>query len=395
MGEIINSGKSSAENLKEVAWVKEQTKEELNALTGSVEDNFFYTKEDDGSISYNMDLVKRYLDSLKDKNWTELKGKNTAAWIMAVQIALESMKDETWNAKYDVGMIDGFYGNKTREAVIKFQQDVWFTWEDVDGRAWTKTIHKILEILWWNITSANNEEKDKVKDWSEDWGNDRNDGGDSQQEDEDMIGNSNDPEITKKTPDFISDNITPEEMQSYVEAIKTQCEDELKISDEESLGLSFEGKNLLFSLGWTWLQKVDYVATTSYGQAISNTSEYLITEKVDVKTCLKWWDSESDEYGNVDIEYVKNKIIREVKEKIVNKKKATRWSQELVKKYKKDWLTLEDIFGRDSVLKNYSDRTKWRLNTFFNKFDSQKLIFDISCFPDSIFFPILSFVNSI
>ena len=27
--------------------------------------------------------------------------------------------------------------------------------------------------------------------------------------------------------------------------------------------------------------------------------------------------------------------------------------------------------------------------------DTQKLIFDISCFPDSIFFPILSFVNSL
>ena len=101
MGEVINEGKSSADNLKEVAWVQRQTKEELNNLTSNVEDNF-YKKEDDGRISYNMDLVKNYLDSIKDKSWAELKQKNTAAWIMAVQIALESNG-------YDTGKVDGLY----------------------------------------------------------------------------------------------------------------------------------------------------------------------------------------------------------------------------------------------------------------------------------------------
>jgi hypothetical protein len=90
MGETINaSNESSRDNVKEIAWVKQQTKDELNALTNNVEDNF-YKKQADGTITYNLDLVKNYLNSIKEKGWNDLIKKNTSAWIMAVQIALES-----------------------------------------------------------------------------------------------------------------------------------------------------------------------------------------------------------------------------------------------------------------------------------------------------------------
>jgi len=36
-----------------------------------------------------MEAVKNYLTTIKQKNWSDLTSKNSSAWIMAVQIALE------------------------------------------------------------------------------------------------------------------------------------------------------------------------------------------------------------------------------------------------------------------------------------------------------------------
>jgi hypothetical protein len=47
-----------------------------------------------------MDLVKKYLETKKDKSYSELlTSQNTSAWIMAVQIVLCSVG-------YDVGKVD-------------------------------------------------------------------------------------------------------------------------------------------------------------------------------------------------------------------------------------------------------------------------------------------------
>ena len=91
----------------------QQIKEELNGLTNNIEDSF-YEKNADETVSYKMDIVKQYLNKLKEEvNGMSVKEawqflinkKNTAAWIMAVQIALESLN----NPKYDVGRIDGIF----------------------------------------------------------------------------------------------------------------------------------------------------------------------------------------------------------------------------------------------------------------------------------------------
>lgn len=58
---IIESGKSSIDNLREVDWVLVQTKRELEAFK---EENF-YEKNSDGTVNYKEDLVKRYLESIK------------------------------------------------------------------------------------------------------------------------------------------------------------------------------------------------------------------------------------------------------------------------------------------------------------------------------------------
>ena len=126
MGETIRSDNtSSAENIKEkreTMRVQQQVKEELNSLRAGVADNF-YEKKEDGSVSFRMDLVKEYLtklyDKVKDKTtaeaWNELKKQNTAAWMMAVQIALEKLD-------YDVGVIDGLYGPSTKRGIVDFQK---------------------------------------------------------------------------------------------------------------------------------------------------------------------------------------------------------------------------------------------------------------------------------
>ena len=161
MVETINAAnKSSAENIKEkkeTMRVQQQVKAELNALTGNVEDNF-YKKEEDGSITYNMDLVKEYLDTLKDKEWKELTSKNTSAWMMAVQIALEKL----W---YDVGVIDGLYWRNTKEQVKIFQKENELVDDWAPGK---ETIKKLLEKLW--QSKWDDEEKkwdDEEKKWDD------------------------------------------------------------------------------------------------------------------------------------------------------------------------------------------------------------------------------------
>ena len=79
------------DNIKEVAWVQQQVKAELSDLRAGVSVDNFYTKEADGTVTYKMDVVKDYLNTLKDKEWRELTAKNTSAWMMAVQIALEKL----------------------------------------------------------------------------------------------------------------------------------------------------------------------------------------------------------------------------------------------------------------------------------------------------------------
>ncbi|MBO7505047.1 hypothetical protein J6T66_02625 [bacterium] len=88
---IDAADKSGAENIREVAWVQQQVKAELNDLKNDVSVDKFYETEADGSIKYKMDLVKDYLNTLKDKEWNQLIQKNTSAWMMAVQIALEKL----------------------------------------------------------------------------------------------------------------------------------------------------------------------------------------------------------------------------------------------------------------------------------------------------------------
>ena len=142
--ELIIDGKSSKENVNDTRErVKSQVDKELQQLTNEIWKNF-YSINENWEVEYDLDLVKKYLETKKDKQYSELKSQNTSAWIMAVQIALSS-------TGYDVGKVDWILRNrwaktsKTVNAIKRFQIDNGLK---PDGQPGSKTIIKLLEKLW-------------------------------------------------------------------------------------------------------------------------------------------------------------------------------------------------------------------------------------------------------
>lgn len=178
-----------------------------------------------------------------------------------------------------------------------------------------------------------------------------------------------------KAPEYTSDNITTEEMKNYVETVKTQCAEALKINDNESLWVTFEWKKIKFTL-WSGETVYETVWWTQYWATMSVAKDKLLSESFDIKDCLKGWNVDDQEYWNINIEYIEKVLIKKAKEKLVNEKKAIQWSKALVNKYskKENWFTLKDLFEWDAVLQN--TRKEWRLKTFFSKFDDEKLVLD-------------------
>ena len=116
-------------------WVTQKIKEELSSLNKEIE--MFYEIKwewENQTIECKMDIVKSYLESIKYLEWSDLKNK-WSAWIMAVQIALESK----W---YDAGKIDGILWPNTKTAVKEFQNKNSLEEDWLPGKI---TISKILE----------------------------------------------------------------------------------------------------------------------------------------------------------------------------------------------------------------------------------------------------------
>lgn len=130
MGNFEAFSQESSE-IKEIDWVQQQVKAELQDL----QKESFYTTWEDGKVNYDMDAVKNYLTTIKQKNWSDLTSKNSSAWIMAVQIALEKRG-------IDVGKVDGIFGAGTSAAVRTFQEKNEII---ADGLPGPQTIAKLLE----------------------------------------------------------------------------------------------------------------------------------------------------------------------------------------------------------------------------------------------------------
>ena len=129
--EKIEAFSQESSEIKEIDWVKQQVMAELQDL----QKESFYSIWDDGKVNYDMEAVKNYLTTIKQKNWSDLTSKNSYAWIMAVQIALEERG-------IDVGKVDGIFGAGTRAAVKTFQEKIGIR---ADGLPGPQTIAKLLE----------------------------------------------------------------------------------------------------------------------------------------------------------------------------------------------------------------------------------------------------------
>lgn len=124
----------------------EQSTDKMDKQLSMEKDKFFYEINNNKAI-LKMDVVKTYLGKIKDKSWDELKSMNTAAWIMAVQIALRSTQIwwETHDRYWRI-VIDGLLWSDTMEAVKKFQKDNNLK---VDGLPGSETLNRICDILDW------------------------------------------------------------------------------------------------------------------------------------------------------------------------------------------------------------------------------------------------------
>ena len=133
------------------------TLETLNSIDSAYSKESFY-KTNGEKVEYDMDSVKAYLKKLADtaNYWEFVKEVNRWNWWLmnlAVQIALESLN-------YDVGKIDWLMWPKTRGKVIEFQRANGLS---PDGVVWPKTAKKLLEVLWWEPTTVEETDKEKIE----------------------------------------------------------------------------------------------------------------------------------------------------------------------------------------------------------------------------------------
>ena len=121
MGNFEAFSQESSE-IKEIDWVKQQVMAELQDL----QKESFYSTWDDGKVNYDMEAVKNYLTTIQQKNWSDLTSKNSSAWIMAVQIALEERGDWCRESRWNLRCWDkGCCENIPRE---KWNYCWWFAW---------------------------------------------------------------------------------------------------------------------------------------------------------------------------------------------------------------------------------------------------------------------------
>ena len=165
MGNFEAFSQDSTE-IKEIDWVQQQVIAELQDL----QKESFYSTWEDGKVNYDMEAVKNYLTTIQQKNRSELTSKNSSAWIMAVQIALEKRG-------IDVGKVDGIFGAGTRAAVRTFQEKNGITADGLPGK---QTIEKLLE---WEDKKP--EWEDKKQEWGDEkqeWGDEKKEWGDEKKE---------------------------------------------------------------------------------------------------------------------------------------------------------------------------------------------------------------------
>lgn len=431
---MVENFKSGIDNIRQDSpeWVTQKISTELASLSTEVETDgqkkdMFY-KINGNEVEYHMEIVKKYLDSIKNLERNALKDKG-AAWIMSVQIALESK----W---YDVQKIDGCFWNNTREAVRSFQKASSFPEAECDGLPWKNTITALCNVLDWksvlegiSFSSQSGwwgESADKTQ--SIEWGNASNwykiekvwskqckvksiasidelpkDYKRDDPKDYDESSEETYPTVYRMKKwniwyVFYSNGRckTPEGMKNtkaVVESLKwSQSSSEETIPQDNKAEYSWElpggmanelvkyvndnlkdeltinsGERLVIN----WWINVNH-ANLSLLTWLSNIEYQSVEYPINLKKCF------NDDWSIAD-DYIKNVLIPIAKKDLKEKKKAVlavKWWLLKWKKYK-----MEELFWQDEEVKK-NRVLKVKLEKYFKLFDNQEITFDLWNYAD-------------
>ncbi len=136
------------ENLKnEFLEIKKENFRASPKLKDEIKRLWFYNWDENWEIiNFNVDNVRKHLESIKNKSWSELdvKSSELEKWVrtIAIQIAINYIN--SWKTN-NIDLIDGIRWNQTWKGVKEFQTTHWL--KNKDWLPWHETITKILELL--------------------------------------------------------------------------------------------------------------------------------------------------------------------------------------------------------------------------------------------------------
>lgn len=126
-----------------------------NAVKDKIKTLWFCDDLDGESIKFNIVKIRDYLEGIKGKTWKELQKQESSdrkVTIVAVQAALNYLSKINGNKKLDVKWVDWIRWKRTIKAIRAFQKENWL--KSVDGKPWSETISKIVEVLWESSASS-------------------------------------------------------------------------------------------------------------------------------------------------------------------------------------------------------------------------------------------------
>ena len=151
---------------KEFLYIKKESFEANKELKEEIKRLWFYNWDESWeNINFNISSIRQYLESIRNKTWSELnvRASELEKWVrtIAIQIAINYINLINWGATNNIDLIDGVRGNETWKWVKEFQTT--YKLRNKDGLPWRETINKILELLWSNV--ANDQPYSTVNTW--------------------------------------------------------------------------------------------------------------------------------------------------------------------------------------------------------------------------------------
>lgn len=162
----ISTGTIESELIESIRWelealslgVKKESFRAKQELKNKVKELWFYDWDESWeNINFNIINVRKYLEWIRNKTWSELniKSSELEKWVrtIAIQIAINYINNKNWGTSKNIDWIDGIRGNQTWNWVKEFQTT--YGLKNKDGFPWPETINKILELLWSNLAFSN------------------------------------------------------------------------------------------------------------------------------------------------------------------------------------------------------------------------------------------------